>query len=63
MCGVEACSLEYGIASWAAVRQVRHPSRLPFGSLRSALTGPAGPCAPIPDKRQCHTLFASLDKF
>lgn len=63
MRGLNVCGLEDGIASWAAVRQVRHPSRLPFGSLRSAWTGPAGPCARFPGTRQCHPLFASLDSF
>jgi hypothetical protein len=39
---VNASGPEDGIASSTPVRQLRHPSRLPFGALRAALTGPAG---------------------
>ena len=35
----------------------RHPSRLPCGSLRSALTGPAGDARALPEMREWQDLF------
>src|SRR5215469_7527243 len=35
----------------------RHPSRLPFGSLRSALTGPVGDAGTLTGKREWQLLF------
>ncbi len=60
---VTACGPEDGIASRLSVRQLRHPSRLPSGTLRVALTGPAGACPQNPQRRQCHPLFAALASF
>ncbi len=40
------------IASTEVLTQPRHPSRLPSGSLRSALTGPAAAAEQFPQTRQ-----------
>ena len=39
---------ELAIPSSALITHRRHPSRLPFGSLRSALTGPVGDAVKSP---------------
>ena len=45
------------IPSLAIVLHRRHPSRLPFGSLRSALTGPVGDAGTLTGMREWQDLF------